>query len=76
MLKHIFLKPRIFAFLNFFFNMLGYWPYTTHKENFMFLQNTNNTIKSSITIKETSRTHLYFKIHWKLKTIQIKQSLI
>jgi len=75
--KNTFLKFQIFVFLiKNVKNMLGYWPYATHKKNIMFCQNTNNTIKSSIIIKETSRTHLYFKIHCKLKTIQIKQSLI
>jgi hypothetical protein len=56
--------------------MLGYWPYATHKENFMFCWNTNNTLKSSTTIKETSRMHLhiYSKIHRKLKTIPVKQT--
>ena len=54
-------------------NMLGYWPYATHKKIFFFIffcQNANITIRYTPKWKVASH-HLYYK---KLETIRNKKS--
>ena len=57
MRKHIFKTSNIFCIKKSVQNMLGYWPYATHKNFFFFFRNMNNMITQ--TSQKKKNIHLF-----------------